>query len=85
MTSDVWIGEQVIEQRRQRPAWRIFRTPARGCVADQVFVYVCVVRQFVLRLRSHGPKRRADQTTTADRTREPIGPRGGPVRNVVVR
>jgi hypothetical protein len=49
---------------RQRPAWRIFRTPARGCVADQVFVYVCVVRQFVLRLRSHGPKRRADQTTT---------------------
>ena len=65
---------------RQRPAWRIFRTPARGCVADQVFVYVCVVRQFVLRLRSHGPKRRADQTTT---TREPIGPRGGPVRGML--
>jgi hypothetical protein len=28
-----------------------FRTPARGCVADQVFVRVCVVRQFVLRSR----------------------------------
>jgi len=68
-------------------AWRIFRTPARGCVADQVFVYVCVVRQFVLRLRSHGPKRRADQTTTTRERDRPARGRGagGPVRNVVVR
>ena len=68
-------------------AWRIFRTPARGCVADQVFVYVCVVRQFVfvLRLRSHGPKRRADQTTTTRERDRPARGAGGPVRNVVVR